>query len=80
MSGATTVAYLARRAAQKEKVRILYRCALKDILNWAVHRHLFYQDVVYLHVFRVNFIVEIARKPNYDGGSMQDLRFLGIGF
>ncbi|TYH91252.1 hypothetical protein ES332_A13G104600v1 [Gossypium tomentosum] len=45
MSGATTVAYLARRAAQKEKVRILYRCALKDILNWAVHRHLFYQDL-----------------------------------
>ncbi|KHF98980.1 NADH dehydrogenase [ubiquinone] 1 beta subcomplex subunit 9 -like protein [Gossypium arboreum] len=44
MSGATTVAYLARRAAQKEKVRILYGCALKDILNWAVHRHLFYQD------------------------------------
>uniref|UniRef100_A0A7N0T9A9 NADH dehydrogenase [ubiquinone] 1 beta subcomplex subunit 9 n=1 Tax=Kalanchoe fedtschenkoi TaxID=63787 RepID=A0A7N0T9A9_KALFE len=36
--------YLARRAAQKERVRILYRRALKDTLNWAVHRHLFYQD------------------------------------
>ncbi|TYH37355.1 hypothetical protein ES332_D12G034000v1 [Gossypium tomentosum] len=44
MSGATTAAYFARRAAQKERVRILYRCALKDTLNWAVHRHLFYQD------------------------------------
>ncbi|KAB2051212.1 hypothetical protein ERO13_A12G041100v2 [Gossypium hirsutum] len=44
MSGATTAAYLARRAAQKERVRILYRRALKDTLNWAVHRHLFYQD------------------------------------
>lgn len=36
--------YLARRAAQKERVRILYRRALKDTLNWAVHRHLFYRD------------------------------------
>ncbi|KAL2512346.1 NADH dehydrogenase [ubiquinone] 1 beta subcomplex subunit 9 [Abeliophyllum distichum] len=36
--------YLARRAAQKERVRILYRRALKDTLNWAVHRHLFYPD------------------------------------
>ncbi|MFQ6630292.1 hypothetical protein Gotur_006570, partial [Gossypium turneri] len=45
MSGASTAAYLARRAAQKERVRILYRRALKDTLNWAVHRHLFYQDV-----------------------------------
>ncbi|KAK8508992.1 hypothetical protein V6N12_016836 [Hibiscus sabdariffa] len=44
MSGATTAAYLTRRAAQKERVRILYRRALKDTLNWAVHRHLFYQD------------------------------------
>ena len=40
-----TASYLARRAAQKERVRILYRRALKDTLNWAVHRHLFYQDV-----------------------------------
>ncbi|XP_058213213.1 NADH dehydrogenase [ubiquinone] 1 beta subcomplex subunit 9 [Rhododendron vialii] len=36
--------YLARRAAQKERVRILYRRALKETLNWAVHRHLFYRD------------------------------------
>ncbi|XP_077240487.1 LYR family of Fe/S cluster biogenesis protein [Tasmannia lanceolata] len=42
MSGAVT--YVARRAAQKERVRILYRRALKDTLNWAVHRHLFYED------------------------------------
>ncbi|GAV73361.1 Complex1_LYR domain-containing protein [Cephalotus follicularis] len=42
--GVSTAAYVARRAAQKEKVRILYRRALKDTLNWAVHRHLFYQD------------------------------------
>lgn len=46
MSGALQSAgYLARRAAQKERVRILYRRALKDTLNWAVHRHLFYKDV-----------------------------------
>ncbi|KAK4794446.1 hypothetical protein SAY86_012440 [Trapa natans] len=41
---ASTAAYLARRAAQKQRVRILYRRALKDTLNWAVHRHLFYRD------------------------------------
>jgi hypothetical protein len=41
----TTAGFLARRAAQKERVRLLYRRALKDTLNWAVHRHLFYQDV-----------------------------------
>ncbi|XP_010929913.1 NADH dehydrogenase [ubiquinone] 1 beta subcomplex subunit 9 [Elaeis guineensis] len=40
----STASYLARRAAQKERVRILYRRALRDTLNWAVHRHLFYQD------------------------------------
>ncbi|KAH7574968.1 hypothetical protein JRO89_XS02G0027600 [Xanthoceras sorbifolium] len=37
-SAVSTTAYLARRAAQKERVRILYRRALKDTLNWAVHR------------------------------------------
>ncbi|GKB01750.1 zf-CCHC domain-containing protein, partial [Tanacetum coccineum] len=36
--------YVARRAAQKERVRILYRRALKDTLTWAVHRHCFYPD------------------------------------
>ncbi|KAK8934517.1 NADH dehydrogenase [ubiquinone] 1 beta subcomplex subunit 9 [Platanthera zijinensis] len=41
----STAGYVARRAAQKERVRILYRRALKDTLNWAVHRHLFYNDV-----------------------------------
>eukprot|EP00262_Sarcandra_glabra_P007324 TRINITY_DN2003_c0_g1_i2.p1 TRINITY_DN2003_c0_g1~~TRINITY_DN2003_c0_g1_i2.p1 ORF type:complete len:118 (+),score=25.13 TRINITY_DN2003_c0_g1_i2:292-645(+) len=44
MSLSGTATYLARRAAQKERVRLLYRKALKDTLNWAVHRHLFYQD------------------------------------
>ncbi|PON99905.1 Complex 1 LYR protein [Trema orientale] len=44
MSAVWSTGYLARRAAQKERVRILYRRALKDTLNWAVHRHLFYQD------------------------------------
>lgn len=47
-SMASTAAYLARRAAQKERVRILYRRALKDTLNWAVHRHLFYDDVPFI--------------------------------
>lgn len=46
MSSVGAVAsYFARRSAQKERVRLLYRRALKDTLNWAVHRHLFYQDV-----------------------------------
>ncbi|CAO2813478.1 unnamed protein product [Amaranthus hypochondriacus] len=40
----STASYLARRAAQKQKVRILYRRALRDTLNWAVHRHIFYKD------------------------------------
>ncbi|KAJ7978529.1 NADH dehydrogenase [ubiquinone] 1 beta subcomplex subunit 9 [Quillaja saponaria] len=44
MSATSIAGYLGRRAAQKERVRILYRKALKDTLNWAVHRHLFYQD------------------------------------
>ncbi|KAM3695445.1 hypothetical protein ACB098_07G131600 [Castanea mollissima] len=44
MSLTSTAGYVARRAAQRERVRILYRRALKDTLNWAVHRHLFYQD------------------------------------
>ncbi|KAL6504561.1 NADH dehydrogenase [ubiquinone] 1 beta subcomplex subunit 9 [Orobanche gracilis] len=39
-----TASYVSRRAAQKERVRTLYRRALKDTLNWAVHRHLFYHD------------------------------------
>lgn len=45
VAAAGMATYLARRAAQRERVRILYRRALKDTLNWAVHRHLFYQDV-----------------------------------
>ncbi|KAF3685682.1 NADH dehydrogenase [ubiquinone] 1 beta subcomplex subunit 9 [Capsicum annuum] len=44
MSGITSASFLARRAAQRERVRILYRRALRDTLNWAVHRHLFYPD------------------------------------
>ncbi|XP_047939810.1 NADH dehydrogenase [ubiquinone] 1 beta subcomplex subunit 9-like [Salvia hispanica] len=40
----STASYVARRAAQKERVRILYRKALKETLNWAVHRHIFYSD------------------------------------
>ncbi|KAK4284790.1 hypothetical protein QN277_001573 [Acacia crassicarpa] len=44
MSITSTAAFFARRAAQKERVQILYRRALRDTLNWAVHRHLFYDD------------------------------------
>ncbi|XP_044489803.1 NADH dehydrogenase [ubiquinone] 1 beta subcomplex subunit 9-like [Mangifera indica] len=60
MSGAvSTAGYLARRAVQKERVRILYRRALKDTLNWAVHRHLFYKDADDLRVrFEANKHVE----------------------
>ncbi|XP_059647594.1 NADH dehydrogenase [ubiquinone] 1 beta subcomplex subunit 9 [Cornus florida] len=54
-----SASYLARRAAQKERVRILYRRALKDTLSWAVHRHLFYQDAdVLREKFEVNKHVE----------------------
>ncbi|KAH6767217.1 LYR family of Fe/S cluster biogenesis protein [Perilla frutescens var. hirtella] len=54
-----TASYVARRAAQKERVRILYRRALKDTLNWAVHRHLFYPDADALREkFEVNRQVE----------------------
>ncbi|CAI0378341.1 unnamed protein product [Linum tenue] len=59
MSVASTAAYAARRAAQRERVRILYRKALKDTLNWAVHRHLFYEDADNLRArFEVNRGVE----------------------
>lgn len=40
----SSASYLARRAAQKQQVRLLYRRSLRDTLNWAVHRHLFYSD------------------------------------
>ncbi|XP_011627231.1 NADH dehydrogenase [ubiquinone] 1 beta subcomplex subunit 9 isoform X3 [Amborella trichopoda] len=51
--------YLARRAAQKERVRILYRRALKDALNWAVHRHIFYESAQELRdKFEANRYVE----------------------
>ncbi|KAI3788301.1 hypothetical protein L2E82_01062 [Cichorium intybus] len=36
--------YTAKRVVHKEKVRTLYRQVLKNTLNWAVHRHLFYPD------------------------------------
>ncbi|XP_038693357.1 NADH dehydrogenase [ubiquinone] 1 beta subcomplex subunit 9-like [Tripterygium wilfordii] len=59
MSVASTAGYLARRAAQKERVRILYRRALKETLNWAVHRHLFYNDADVLRLrFEANKHVE----------------------
>ncbi|KAJ6409837.1 hypothetical protein OIU84_009343 [Salix udensis] len=55
----STATYLVRRAAQKERVRILYRRALKDTLNWAVHRHLFYEDADLLRArFETNKHVE----------------------
>lgn len=57
MSFLSTAGYLARRAAQKERVRILYRRALKDTLNWAVHRHLFYKDVFVFFIPISHFIV-----------------------
>ncbi|KAK1296655.1 NADH dehydrogenase [ubiquinone] 1 beta subcomplex subunit 9 [Acorus calamus] len=40
----TIANYLLRRASQKERVRILYRKALKDTLNWSVHRYMFYPE------------------------------------
>ena len=55
MSISSTAGYLARRAAQKERVRILYRRALKDTLNWAVHRHLFYRDVYHFSFPSISF-------------------------
>eukprot|EP00252_Welwitschia_mirabilis_P016173 TRINITY_DN35721_c0_g1_i1.p1 TRINITY_DN35721_c0_g1~~TRINITY_DN35721_c0_g1_i1.p1 ORF type:complete len:119 (-),score=23.48 TRINITY_DN35721_c0_g1_i1:139-495(-) len=36
--------YAARRAAQKEKVRWLYRQSLKHALSWCIHRHLFWEQ------------------------------------
>ena len=40
---ASTVA--ARRALQQQQARYLYRRALKSVLNWAVHREIFYVEV-----------------------------------
>ncbi|MED6131527.1 NADH dehydrogenase [ubiquinone] 1 beta subcomplex subunit 9 [Stylosanthes scabra] len=48
MSLTSSAALLARRAAQRERVRILYRRSLKDALNWAVHRRIFYVDAAKL--------------------------------
>jgi hypothetical protein len=61
MSITGVAGYLARRAAQKERVRILYRRTLKDTLNWAVHRHLFYQDVLFsLSIYHLLLIAMIV--------------------
>ncbi|KAM1001287.1 hypothetical protein ACFX2I_007820 [Malus domestica] len=63
MSGVSTAAYVAHRAAQKEKVQILYR----DTLNWAVHRHLFYPDANTLRErFETNKHVEDPDTVHYN--------------
>ncbi|GLJ43781.1 hypothetical protein SUGI_0911470 [Cryptomeria japonica] len=40
----TEAGYAARRAAQQERVRILYRQCLKNALSWVIRRPLFYED------------------------------------
>ncbi|GKV24100.1 hypothetical protein SLEP1_g33754 [Rubroshorea leprosula] len=79
MSGASTAAYLARRAAQKERVRILYRRALKDTLNWAVHRHLFYQDASDLRE-RFDANKHVTCSVFKDLGLFGDVAFFFAGF
>ncbi|KAL6522223.1 hypothetical protein OROMI_032100 [Orobanche minor] len=66
-----TASYLARRAAQKERVRTLYRRALKDTLNWAVHRHLFYHDA---DALREKF--ESNRQVNEDMALQEDIELI----
>lgn len=76
MSLTSTAAYVARRAAQREKVRILYRRALKDTLNWAVHRHLFYDDVFPFPPFSFfhfpNFIQFITFSLTFQASNLRD--------
>lgn len=67
MSITSTAAYVARRAAQKERVRILYRRALKDALNWAVHRRIFYEDVCFLSLSQSLFLsLDIFRSQSFE--------------
>ncbi|KAL3648022.1 hypothetical protein CASFOL_008990 [Castilleja foliolosa] len=58
---------LSRRATQRERVGILYRRALKDTLNWAVHRHLFYHDVMEC-VYRLIFVKDVNALPMGSSG------------
>ncbi|KAM1456750.1 hypothetical protein ACFX13_034851 [Malus domestica] len=65
MSGVSTATYVACRAAQMEKVRILYRRALRDTLNWAVHHLFFYPDADALREgFETNKYVVGLYQPN----------------
>ncbi|KAL3629941.1 hypothetical protein CASFOL_026253 [Castilleja foliolosa] len=67
---------LSRRATQRERVGILYRRALKDTLNWAVHRHLFYHDVMEC-VYRLIFVKDVNALPMGSSGVDQVPRALG---
>ncbi|KAH9297700.1 hypothetical protein KI387_029382, partial [Taxus chinensis] len=40
----TSTGFAARRVAQQERVRILYRRSLKNALSWVVRRQLFWED------------------------------------
>lgn len=61
---ASTVA--ARRALQQQQARYLYRRALKSVLNWAVHREIFY--------------VEVRKHPHAPfGGSEKETGIYGTG-
>lgn len=72
--------YAARRAAQKERVRILYRRALKDTLNWAVHRHLFYQDVSFILSIYLSIYLSIIIHSQLDCNLCCDFRFIFVFF
>ena len=83
MSVTSMAAYLARRAAQKERVRILYRRALKDTLNWAVHRHLFYDDVSSIADLTLLLTADLAEsfnRFNYIAVSFSFFFFSGFEF
>jgi hypothetical protein len=42
----STAAIAARRALQQQRARVLYRRALRNVLSYAVHRDIFYVEVL----------------------------------
>ena len=47
----STAAVAAKRALQQQRARILYRKSLRNVLSWAVHRDIFYVEVLFLLSF-----------------------------
>lgn len=51
----STAAIAARRALQQQRARVLYRGALRNVLSYAVHRDIFYVEVLVIRIYRYRY-------------------------